>query len=755
VGDHSCFGGSIVFRAKLFRRGFGIGYVLISVAVLAGCEGGDGARGPQGAPGPIGPPGPPAPVTIASAAAINAEISSVAIASPPVVRFELTDGDGRPIIGLTAGSISFMVAKLIPGTDGDASRWQSYLVGTETADGVAPDALSAAEQGVTENGAAGTLQDNNDGSYVYSFATDITSIPGVDYEPTLTHRVSFEIRGFVPVVNPVYTFRPSDLATTGIATRDIVSTGNCNRCHEQLSHHGGGRLETRTCVICHNPGSTDQDSGNTIDFKVLIHRIHDGANLPSVQAGGSYVIYGFGERAHDFSDVVWPQDIRNCTTCHFSGDPAAPQGDNWQSLPTSEACGSCHDDVDFVTGAGHGDANLAATNADCAICHTEGGLSGSVAESHALLAQRAAAAYEYRIINVAGTGPGEFPTVSFSVVDPQNANAPYDIQLDPAFTQGAGASRLAIDIGWQTRDYSNEGSGSATATSGTPAQPLSLNPLFGGATNTGNNVFTMTSPVALPLNVAGSGVVAIEGHPAADVDGDSVVDRIPVKTATSYFAITDMAATPRRNVVDIAKCDNCHQRLSMHGDNRTDNINVCVICHNPNATDINQRLLAGIDASNAIDGKDEEATDFKRMIHALHAGSSRAAGLVVYGFGGTPTEFGDVVFPGRLSNCETCHRANTYYPLGPDVQATTIDTGADLSTPFDDVNISPTAAACSACHDSSLAQVHMEQNGAGFDVVQGADGLLVSTSRGAITETCSVCHGPGRIADIKLMHGFE
>jgi OmcA/MtrC family decaheme c-type cytochrome len=255
--------------------------------------------------------------------------------------------------------------------------------------------------------------------------------------------------------------------------------------------------------------------------------------------------------------------------------------------------------------------------------------------------------------------------------------------------------------------------------------------------------------------VAGSGVVAIEGHPAADLDGDGTIERIPVTGATDFFAITDMAAVPRRQVVDIAKCQNCHQSLSLHGANRTDNIDLCVTCHNPNATDINRRASAGIDATNSLDGKDEQATDFKHMIHMLHAGSSREVGLVVYGFGGSPNDFGDVVFPGHLNNCGTCHLADTYYPVGPGVQATSIDTGPDRSTAFDDINITPNAAVCSACHDSSLAQVHMEQNGAAFDVVQGSDGIMMSMSRGAVTETCTVCHGPGRLADIELVHDFE
>ncbi|NNC65647.1 MAG: hypothetical protein HKN84_12740 [Gammaproteobacteria bacterium] len=48
----------------------------------------------------------------------------------------------------------------------------------------------------------------------------------------------------------------------------------------------------------------------------------------------------------------------------------------------------------------------------------------------------------------------------------------------------------------------------------------------------------------------------------------------------------------------------------------------------------------------------------------------------------------------------------------------------------------------------------MEQNGGAWDVVQDASGALTSMSRGVVAESCAVCHGPGRIADVKTMHGF-
>ena len=58
--------------------------------------------------------------------------------------------------------------------------------------------------------------------------------------------------------------------------------------------------------------------------------------------------------------------------------------------------------------------------------------------------------------------------------------------------------------------------------------------------------------------------------------------------------------------------------------------------------------------------------------------------------------------------------------------------------------LSPTAAACFACHDSPDAIAHMKGNGGSFYAPRSA-ALGVS-------ETCLVCHGTGRMADIAVVH---
>ena len=89
--------------------------------------------------------------------------------------------------------------------------------------------------------------------------------------------------------------------------------------------------------------------------------------------------------------------------------------------------------------------------------------------------------------------------------------------------------------------------------------------------------------------------------------------------------------------------------------------------------------------------------------------------LVIYGFGNTPNDFSHVDFIGNLRNCEACHLPGTYSTEDThNGLPTTIDTGADKSVSTDDLNISPTASVCSACHDSEGALTHMKLHGASF-----------------------------------------
>ncbi|MCG6937503.1 MAG: OmcA/MtrC family decaheme c-type cytochrome [Gammaproteobacteria bacterium] len=806
-----------------------MGLLLISViSLIAACSGDDGAPGAPGEDGLVR-------TTIADS--LDIKIDSVTISSPPVVELTVKDQNGIPLAGLTTSNLRFNIAKLIPGTDGNPSAWQNYINREKTAASGSPGDGTTALQGTYENN--GTLEDMGNGKFKYTFATDITdpnsTVGNISYAPGLTHRVAIQVSGF-PAANPTCDFVPANGTAcitdpANIFSREIVSIDNCNECHSALAMHGGGRVETKYCVTCHNPGSTDPSSGNTVDMKVMIHKLHRGENLPSVVLGpdliagtaddgtGTYAIYGYRDAIADFSDVVFPQDIRNCTKCHNASNPDTPQGDNWQ-VPNMAACGSCHDDKSFaVDGSGCYPDDTATSctalaktghpggiitdNSLCVTCHTTSGQAGSVAESHTIPGKAERELFKYNILEICGTAVGSNPVcppdtnpgMLFSVTDPSGATThqygnAYNIRstsTDPAFSTGGGVARLFALVAWNTNDYTNDGSGNP------PGIPISIDLRTStDVTDNGDGTFLLTSSTKIPASATGSGTVAIEGHPAAMDKAGAYTVRVPVNSEVAYFAITDTIPQARRQVVDVpTKCDNCHDSLNVHGNNRNNNGQLCVLCHNSSNTDVNQRPKDGTtglpDATATTDGKTEESIDFKRMIHAIHAAAADAHGfrnkeIVVYGYGGSANPFGHVRFPGVLAKCDTCHlevgelggtvKYDTYvladhtadggvnweWPAMSGIRGSTVnsyptaaadgsDFAAKLADQTEDWKYSPIASVCSACHDGDVSAAHMKDNGA----IMGGAGSEQSVQAGNI-ESCPVCHGSGKIADVELVH---
>jgi OmcA/MtrC family decaheme c-type cytochrome len=796
---------------------------LFFLSVLGACSGTTGASGPAGATGATGATTTGTALNISTATSITGKILSVAIAGPPVVKFQLTDENNALLQGLPAADIGFAIAQLVPGQNGSSSQWNSYIYKTVAPAtcpaGVVACATMPETQAAVEAGATGTLVDNGDGTYQYTFNKDITTDPNVVYNAALTHRVAFEIRNLAQANNAAYTFQPSSGATTGIFAREIVDTATCDNCHTSFATsatgtsvaHGGARVEVQYCVMCHNPGTTDPNSGNSLDMKVMIHKIHTGNTLPSIQTatipnttptlGQGYWIVGYGDALSNFNTVLYPQDTRNCETCHVQNNPLLTQALNFESVPTMQACGSCHDNVNFATGANHG-SGIIANDTQCATCHgpsstiNNGAL--QVVAAHVIPEIVAAANFQYIVNSVKFTTDGAhnvYPIVNFSVVNPTNGNSPYNILTAAAFVgtdpgtgkpvcANGGTARLTVDIAWETSDYTNWGSGTTPAAWG---QPVSLNPLavagcatavpasaISGPDATG--AFTLTSPTALPNPPAvacppasaqmcpaiGNVAVVIEGHPGVVTTGPGAT-AIPVTSTVSYANVLGAAPVPRRVVVDIAKCDVCHKVLAEHGDNRNDNAQVCVTCHNPASTDVGSRQTLTSTVP-GIDGLWEQTIDFKVMIHALHDGNNLAAAgspFVIYGYGGSVNNFENVVYPGYLYRCDMCHVGTSYYPVADaTVQATTLATGLTTQLPNPTTVGNPIAtsanmALCSACHRDygyAATQAHMEQNGGSTTVLKDAEGRTILGTNPATLESCSVCHGPGGVADVAVAH---
>ncbi|NNK38826.1 MAG: hypothetical protein HKP03_10125, partial [Xanthomonadales bacterium] len=165
------------------------------------------------------------------------------------------------------------------------------------------------------------------------------------------------------------------------ARRDIVDDSTCEGCHSNLSLHGENRHDADAyCQTCHMPGATDEAvrlEGNdeSIHFKYMVHKIHMGAELEN-----GYVVYGYRSSIHDYSDVHYPGDLRNCEGCHNEGTYNLPIAEGAlptfspntvinPMLPETAACLSCHDsDVAAI----HADSNTGSLGEACSVCHGEG-----------------------------------------------------------------------------------------------------------------------------------------------------------------------------------------------------------------------------------------------------------------------------------------------------------------------------------------------------------------------------------------------
>ncbi len=203
---------------------------------LAACEGDDGSLGTPGSPGGGGPTGPTGPgssgvVNASQADVIFPTVTGVTVGQQTVVNFRLADSQGRGVVGLTPGNLRLALAKLVPGTQGGSSYWQSYInVSRAPVPGF--DGTTAEFQATTETATPARLVDNGNGSYRYTFSFDINNVTtpiAVPYEASRTHRVALQIDGAVPVDNNAsYTWQPSSGATTGLFSREIVDNDTCN-----------------------------------------------------------------------------------------------------------------------------------------------------------------------------------------------------------------------------------------------------------------------------------------------------------------------------------------------------------------------------------------------------------------------------------------------------------------------------------------------------------------------------------------------
>lgn len=327
-----------------------LGGLLTSMAialVLFGCRGTDGRNGRDGTDGKDGNPGVVLGIVVDAAKLApeqwaelkpTGKITAATAGAVTTVDFQITDhlGNGIKGLGFTSQSasstaakapsltnLSFTLAKLIPEDPNThtPSKWVNYIVTTVPTNASATTVPTRPTTDVT-----GTLQDNGNGTYRYTFARNISTIAtelagmnvsapndkadlgDVTFQANRTHRVVVQLSGAargtgsntekgvtvataVNLENPVnliYDFLPANgnqaLRPTD-ERRDIGLLGKCNECHDKIAFHGGsGRVELKYCVTCH----TDQRKYGYAEAKAGTATTYSGSTnkLPGMVDGG-------------------------------------------------------------------------------------------------------------------------------------------------------------------------------------------------------------------------------------------------------------------------------------------------------------------------------------------------------------------------------------------------------------------------------------------------------------------------------------
>ncbi len=592
---------------------------------------------------------------------VKVKSASIAKDGTIVVRVTITDPKGIPLdrLGITtAGTVAIsMIAATIPA---GKTQYLSYTTTTLKATITNnPSQIQAA------NDSGGVFTVNAIGDYTYTFKTKAPA----GFDATATHSIGVsavrnladygEFEETSEVGNDVFSFVPDGSAVK--VTRSVVATAACNSCHNPMFGHGGSRVAVELCIMCHTPQTINPDTQLTQDMPVLIHKLHSGARLPSIAAGGTYKIWHRGAWS-DFTTVVFPQETRNCTACHT---PGQAQSDNWKTNPTQAACGACHDNVNFATGENHVDLPVF-SDTQCKACHSPtstGDFDASIPGSHAIQNNsNLLTGLVTKLISITNATPGSSPVVTFSITD--KAGKPVDIsKITYARVVLAGPN-----VDYQTGPGGIRVSEDPSKTPGTD----------------GTYTYTMTNKI--PTAATGSFTISIEARNAVTLMAGTKKESAAIDAALPVrqnFSVDNSPMVARRQVVSTDKCASCHQDLKFIHSATRGETQECAMCHNPSL----------------VDATLKQTVSFASSIHSIHRGENLANPYML----GT-TNYQEVRFPGDLRACATCHVGTTYRVENVGAQVAIQTPGEYTPT------TPPITAACQGCHDDKATASHALAN---------------------------------------------
>ncbi|MBT1443216.1 OmcA/MtrC family decaheme c-type cytochrome [Shewanella sp. JM162201] len=710
-----------------------LGAGLLSLT-LVGC-GSDGKDGEDGKDGVIG-------VDIAATSTLKATFTNATVdAGKLSVDFTLENANGVAVLGLTKDhDLRFGIAQLAKVTEkvgeGDAAvdadrgfQWQAYINAKKdpnpswVPEGDKDINPSAQLQANVEAAAKcdTCLVDHGDGTYTYTFQTNIANVTEplkVAFDANNTHRATLELELPQVTANAHYDWQPASGKTDGIQTRDVVSIESCYTCHqpESLKLHGGRRIDLENCASCHTYTSGDPETGNSVDFTYMIHAIHKGEHrltyspTEEKMVQEPYKVIGYGGGVHDYSKVMYPQGpAADCAACHKEGNGAPANADLFKADISNNACIACHTELPSDT---HYKYN---SGTNCMSCHGEGGYARSAEEAHGdvLKAFDETKAMSVKFSNITTDANGKFAfkvqvldkdgnaidkeylDLSSRVVMAWDSNKDYPTEVKGS---GYGDRRIALSEG--SYDAADKSFSLAATKVNLPA-------------DANGKTFELWSALKVCFNNGGYGRPEVVMTSCA-TEG---VRKIEVKDAPLNFVWKDGAAdlsakaAARREIIDAAKCQGCHNQQVYHYDNGVN----CQTCH------VSEKTLK---SDSAYPGG-KKPTSFAYKAHGAEGHYLKYAGA----------QTGTVL----KSDCSTCH-TDKGITLGRAPER--VWRFGDKDNGGVDIWVSSDAGACLSCHQKYMgesAKSHIETNG----------GILNGTSpddvRTRAKESCSTCHSPEQI----------
>ncbi|HSC87071.1 MAG TPA: OmcA/MtrC family decaheme c-type cytochrome, partial [Polyangiaceae bacterium] len=537
--------------------------------VLAACGDDDppisDAGGAAGAPATGGAPttgggGNVIPGVAGPGLVLTVEKVTVDDAGKATVDFAIADDNGVALDldgYYTVGAVNprFILSWLGENDDGESTQYTAYTLREVDA----PDGSKVKQSSYD---ADGTFTTRELGKYTYTFATVIDTTKHAKLTHTLGAYATRTVGETRWVSTALHDWVPAGGEVT--SQLDVVTDTACNSCHTRLEYHGGSRRGVGLCQLCHTESnSLEPTSGNTIDFQVMIHKIHRGSSLPSVTGkvdpddpsdNVPSVPYVFGDD-DDFSDVVYPPRLQDCGKCHQGS-----QGDRWLTRPSQKVCSSCHDRTYFGTGSLPAGWTMhsagARDDSECVVCHSENSLY-PVDKMHLHINSPEAPELVGTIVSVTNTAPGEAPIVKLSVT---RDGTPVDV-MDPSKPMNRLTFRIygpndeSAPITEFIQNIVQEGGGFAVSACGAPLVAPCVE-------ESGSDLILHTAE-AIPADATGSWTAVLDGNvtwtPAPPGKPSSIKVSFPNHSTT--VAVTDAQPVPRRQVVSVASCDECHVDL--------------------------------------------------------------------------------------------------------------------------------------------------------------------------------------------------